>query len=121
MPSWYTLPYSIDQGNSAFDMKPGLLKNALPWPGKKRKFPRAVAATLAPKSAITRYKVIPLNVNRYVNMQKPTVFRTVTDQSPSGSWRHPGWQGMKISDTVIDELDKVIIPKHIKAMLGDLK
>ncbi len=113
------LAYSIDTGNKGFDMKPGLLKNAMPWPPKRRRFPRALAATFAPK-AITRYKIIPLNVNHYVNMQKPKVFRTVHDQSPSNSWIHPGWKGMKISESVVEELDKVIIPKHVNKLLGEL-
>ncbi len=114
------LAYSIDYGGKSFDMKPGLLKNALPWPPKgKRRFPRALAATFAPK-AITRYRIIPLNVNHYVNMQKPKVFRTVHDQSPANSWIHPGWKGMKISESVVEELDKHIIPRHINKLLGEL-
>jgi len=113
------LPYSVEYGRKGFDMKPGLLKNAKPWP-PKRKFPRALAATLAPKS-ITKYRIIPLNVNHYINMQKPKVFRTVHDASPQNSWIHPGWKGVNISETVIEELDKTIIPKHVKKLLGDLE
>lgn len=113
------LPYSIDMGNKAFDMKPGLLKNAMMRKPGKRPIPRAVAATMQPKAA-GRYRVIPLNVNRYINMQKPTVFRTVSDNSPAGSWKHPGWKGVKISETVVTELDTVIIPKHMKKLLEEL-
>lgn len=115
------LAFSVDVGGAGFDMKPGLLKNAMSWPPKNRKIPRAVADSLPNKSqGITRYKIIPLNVNHYVNMQKPTVFRMVHDKSPSGSWRHPGWKGMKISESVITELDKRIIPAHMKKLLGEL-
>lgn len=114
------LAYSIDSGGQGFDMKPGLLKNAMPWPPKKRRFPRAVAANLKDKSTITRYKIVPLNVNHYVNMQKPKVFRTVHDQSPANSWIHPGWKGMKISEAVVEELTNVIIPKHVSKLLGEL-
>lgn len=114
------LAFSVDQGNGSFDMKPGLLKNALPWPPKRRKIPRAVAASLPSKTGITRYKIIPLNVNRYINMQKPTVFRMVTDQSPSNSWRHPGWKGMKISEAVVEELNKTIIPAHMQKLFESL-
>lgn len=113
------LPFSVENGNKGFDMKPGFLKNALPWPPKKRKFPRAVAATLAPKSAITKYRIIPLNVNRYVNMTSPKVFRMVTDQSPSSSWIHPGWKGVKLVDTVINELTTSIVPKHLSKILDE--
>lgn len=111
------LAYSIDYGGKGFDMKPGLLKNALP---KKRKFPRALAATFAPKVALTRYRIVPLNVNNHINLQKPKVFRTVHDQSPANSWIHPGWKGMKISEAVVEELDKKIIPRHINKLLGEL-
>jgi hypothetical protein len=113
------LPYSIEVGNKGFDMKPGFLKNAIPG-STKRKFPRAVAANLRDKSPITRYRIIPLNPNHYVNMQKPKVFRTVHDQSPGDSWQHPGWQqGVNIASSVVDELHKNIIPKHIKPLLKE--
>ena len=114
------LAYSVDQGNKGFDMKPGFLKNALPWPPKRRRIPRALAETFAPKS-ITRYRIIPLNVSRFVNMQKPKVFRTVHDQSPAGSWIHPGWKGMKISESVVTELNTKIIPKHMKKLLEEIQ
>jgi hypothetical protein len=113
------LAVSVDQGGSGFDMKPGFMRSALPWPPKRRRFPRALAETFAPK-AITRYRIIPLNVNHYVNMQKPKVFRTVHDQSPAASWVHPGWKGMKISESVMKELDTKIIPKHMTKLLGEL-
>lgn len=119
------IPYSVEMGGQGFDMKPGFLRNAKPWPppGKKR-FPRAKAETFAPKS-ITQYRIIPLNVNRYVNMnhatlnQKPTKFRTVHDQSPAGSWKHPGFKGARIADEVAKELDTRIIPKHVAKLFGE--
>lgn len=113
------LAYSVDQGNKAYDMKPGLLKNALPWPPKRLKIPRDKASELTGRTGISRYKVIPLNPNHYVNMQKPRVFRMVTDKS--SGWKHKGWQTpTKISDSVVEELDKNIIPRHIETLLNEL-
>lgn len=113
------LACSIDAGHPKFDMKPGLLRNAT-RPFGKRKYPRAVAANLPKKSAITMYRIVPLNVNRYITMQKPKVFRTVHNLSPQASWWHPGWKGMKISDAVVQELQTKIIPKHLKELLNSI-
>lgn len=114
------LAVSVEHGRKGFDMKPGFLAKAKPISGK-RKFPRAVADTLQKTSGgATRYRVIPLNVNRYINMQKPKVFRTVTDKSPAGSWLHPGFQGVNLVETVIEELNTNIIPKNVHDLLGEL-
>lgn len=112
------LACSIDDGNSKFDMKPGFLSNAKLF--GKRKYPRAIAANLLNKSAITMYRIIPLNVNRYITMQKPKVFRTVHNLSPASSWWHPGWKGIKISNSVVQELQNKIIPKHLKELLNSI-
>lgn len=112
------LAYMVETGSPGFDMKPGLLKNAKPVDHLKKRYPRAKADTFAPKS-ITRYRVIPLNVNRYVNMTKPTVFRTVHDQSPPSSWMHPGFKGAKLADEVVRELDTRIIPKHMGKLISE--
>lgn len=113
------LAVSIDQGGSSFDMKPGFMKNALPWPPKRRRIPKDWIPK-NPPGAINRYRIIPLNPNHYVNMQKPRMFRTVHDQSPAASWKHPGWKGMKISESVVKELDTKIIPNHMTKLLGEL-
>ncbi len=113
------LAYSVDYGGKSFDMKPGLMKNALPWPPKRRRIPKDWIPK-SPPGTINRYRVVPLNPSHFINMQKPKAFRTVHDQSPVGSWKHPGWKGMKISESVVEELDKKIIPKHIAKLLGDL-
>jgi hypothetical protein len=107
------IPYSVEVGNTAFDMKPGFLKNALKV---KRKIPRAVAAGLPNTSKATMYKVIPLNEKRYIN-GKPTKFVTVTDASPAGSFLHPGFKGMHIADEVMRQLTTVIVPRHMKKLL----
>lgn len=114
------LGVAVETGAPGFDMKPGLLKNALPWPptGQKRKIPRAVAANI--KGPITRYRVIPLNTNHYVNMTKPRMFRTVHDRSPKRTWKHPGWRkGKNLAAAVIKELDTQIIPKRIAELLKE--
>ena len=113
------LPVSIDRGGSSFDMKPGLMRTALPWPPKRRRIPKEWIPK-NPPGTITRYKIVPLNPNHYINMQKPKVFRTVHDLSPGDSWKHSGWKGMKISDAVVKELDTKIIPKHVKKTLEEL-
>ena len=95
------LAYSVDYGGKSFDMKPGLLRNA---------------TKISPK--VGRYRVIPLNPKHLVNMQRPKVFATVTERS--SGWVHPGWKGMKISEAVVEELDKRIIPQHIDKLLGEL-
>ncbi|NBU69841.1 MAG: hypothetical protein EBS53_00025 [Bacteroidetes bacterium] len=121
--------YGIEEGRPAFDMKPGLMRNALPWPPKKRKFPRAIAATLRPKSPITQYRIVPLNVHGYVNLTKPRVFRTIHDQTTialSGpnagkpAWQHPGNVGIKLADEVVRELTDNIIPKHMSKLLTEV-
>lgn len=88
--------YHVEVGRDAFDMKPGFLKNG-------------------------RYKVVPLNVNRYINMQKPTVFRTVSVNSPAASWQHPGWKGMKLADEVVRELQDTIVPRNIEKMFKEMQ
>lgn len=112
------LACSVEVGNpKKFDMKPGFLRNPST---KKRKFPATLRDQLRQKAPYTMYRIIPLNVNRYISMQKPTVFRTVHDQSPKNSWMHPGWKGVNISKAVVAELKKNIIPKHIKEMMKGL-
>lgn len=119
--------YGVETGSQPIDMKPRLLKNALPWPPKRRKFPKAIAASL-PRGAITKYRIIPLNVNRYINMTKPTVFRTIHDQTTialsgpnagKAAWQHPGLKGAKLVDAVVDEMTNVIIPKHMSKLLQE--
>jgi len=110
------LAVSVENGRKGFDMKPGFLAK----PGGKRKFPRALAASLPKRGAATRYRIIPLNVNRYINMKKPKVFRTVTDKSPAGSWWHPGFNGIRIVDTVIQELNDNIIPRNVEKLFREL-
>lgn len=113
------LGVAVEVGAKGFDMKPGLLKNADPWPPKKRKLPRAVAASMLVKSP-TKYKIIPLNPNRYVNLLSPKVFRTVHDLSPKKSWVHPGWRkGKNLAKEVVKELDTQIIPKRIGELLKE--
>lgn len=96
------LPFAIDQGMSGFNMKAGLLKGA---------------TKISPK--VGRYRVIPLNVNRYINMTVPKVFATVSEHGKA-KWQHPAFKAMKISDAVVEELDRVIIPRHVKETLGEL-
>lgn len=121
--------YGIEEGRPGFDMKPGLMRNALPWPPKKRKFPRAIAATLRPVSPITQYRIVPLNVHGYANMTKPRVFRTIHDQTTialSGpnagkpAWQHPGNKGVKLAEEVVKELTNNIIPRHMSALLTEV-
>jgi hypothetical protein len=111
--------YGIEVGRPPFDMKPGLMKNALPWPPKKRKFPSDIRHLLRDKSPITRYKIIPLNVNRYVNMTKPKVFRTIHDQTEASAWQHPGNTGVNLAQTVVDELVTRVIPTHMSKLLQE--
>lgn len=117
------LPYVIETGGKKFDMKPGFLKNAKPAPmpqhGPGRKMPRAVAEAMgATKSPFTKWRVIPLNTNRLDPMGTNVgAFRTVTDQSPQGSWIHPGWgKGKHISQDVKIALTNDIIPRHLHAL-----
>ncbi|NJL53726.1 hypothetical protein HC928_00375 [bacterium] len=110
----------VEFGGKSFDMKPGFLANAqTSMKSPKRKIPRALAASMGQGIGATRFRIIPLNVNRYINMNKPKVFRTVTDKSPPSSWIHPGLKGVRIMDTVVKELETKIIPKHMKTLLGD--
>lgn len=111
------LAVAVEAGAKGFDLKPGYLKNAKK---KKRKFPRALAAELPNKSLATQYRIIPLNVSRFVNMQKPKVFRTVTNLSKASSWMHPGWTGVNIASTVVDELNNTIVPKHLNILLSGI-
>lgn len=90
------LPYVVDQGGSAYDMKPGLLKG-------------------------NKYRVIPLNPRRYINMTKPTAFATVSVNSKPDSWMHPGFKGKKLSDEVSNELDRTIIPKNVEKLFKDMQ
>ena len=111
------LAVAVESGGKSFDLKPGYLRNR---PKKKRKFPRALAAELPNKSLATQYRIIPLNVSRFVNMQKPKVFRTVTNLSKASSWMHPGWTGVNITASVVAEMNNVIIPKHVKKFLSEI-
>lgn len=121
--------YRLEAGSAGFNMKPALLKNALPWPPKKRKFPRHVVPFLAQKSSITQYKIIPLNIGRNITLTKPKAYRTVHDQSTvamSGpnvgntAWQHPGFKGINLADAVVDELVNNIIPKHMDRLLNEV-
>lgn len=120
-----------EEGYAAFDMKPGLLKNAKAWPppNKKRKIPRHLAALLPKHSSISRYQIIPLNARStkdgsygapMIAMTKPKVFRMVTDQSPNDSWIHPGFKGVHLLDSVIDEITNTIVPKHVDKLIKDV-
>lgn len=120
------LAYSVEEGQQGFDMKPGFLANATP-PVGKRKFPRAVAETFGPKAS--KYRVIPLNIRRQINMTRPAMFRTVTDGNQIAkcgpnkgrpAWQHPGIRGRKISKSVIKELTTKIMPRHMKELLKSL-
>lgn len=113
------LAVAVEAGGPSFDMKPGLLKNALSWPPKKRKIPRALAAALPPKSGITKYRIVPLNPGHVINLTKPKVFRMVTDKSPASSWIHPGWKGVNLAQEVVNELTNNIFPREIAAFLKD--
>ena len=89
------LANAVETGFAKFDMKPGLL-------------------------AGRDYRVIPLNVNRNIVFRNPKVFRVVSTKSPSNSWIHPGFDGVDIADTVVDQLNEVIIPKRIGDLLDNL-
>lgn len=112
------LAVAVEKGGAKFDLKPGFMVKAKPI--NKFKIPRAVAATLPPSKGSLRFRIIPLNVNRLINMQKPKVFRTVTDKSPVKSWVHKGWSGANIVPAVITEMNTVIIPKHVKKFLSEI-
>lgn len=114
------LPYSVESGRNGFDMKPGFLKGASTHMGRRGPRSRSQKAESAGKAALptSQYRIIPLNVNRYINMTKPTVFRTVSANSTG--WQHPGWKGMQLADEVVKELDTIIIPKHLNKLFQEL-
>ncbi len=106
----------VEFGSNSFDMKPGFMKGAKPWTGK-RKFPAAIRDLLKAKSPIQMYRIIPLNVKRSVVMTKPKVFRTIHDQSTG--WKHPGLKGANIIPVVMQELNKNIIPKMLDEFMKE--
>ncbi len=112
------LALAVERGGKSFDLKPGFLAKAKPV--NKLRIPRAVAAALPPSKGASIFRIIPLNVNRLINMQKPKVFRTVTDKSPQKSWIHKGWSGARIVPAVVTEINTVIIPKHVKKFLSEI-
>lgn len=105
----------IEFGSNSFDMKPGFMKGAKPL--GKRKFPKDIRHLLRTKSPIQMYRIIPLNVNRRISMTKPTVFRTIHDQSTG--WKHPGLKAANIIPVVMDELNKNIIPKMLDEFMKE--
>jgi len=89
------LANAVESGAPSYDMKPGLLKGR----------------------AMLR---VPLNVDRRVVFSNPKVFATVTKDSATDSWVHPGWEGMNIVDDVINELNDEIIPRRLGELLEKL-
>lgn len=65
---------------------------------------------------VRRGKIAPLNVNRQVPFTNPTVYRTGTGRP----WTHPGFSGVNIVSTVIDQLNNVIIPEEIQKIVEEL-
>jgi len=118
----------IEFGSPGFDMKPGFMRGAKPFHGKK-KFPASIRALLKAKSPISMYRIIPINVGRYINTTKPKMFRMVHDQSGTAqtgpnagktAWQHPGIKKpANIIDTVMDELATNIIPKQVDQFIKD--
>jgi hypothetical protein len=91
------LPVVVERGGTGFNLQPGFLKNK-------------------------QFRVIPLNINRYVNMTKPSMYRTVsvntTTTTTGKNWQHPGWKNpANLIDEVLKELDQTIIPKELKKAL----
>ena len=90
------LPNAVELGYKGYDMKPGLL-------------------------AGRTSRVIPLNVNRYIDMKKPKVFATVSTGSHPDSWIHPGWKRpANLAEQVLKEMDTNIIPAKLKELFEDL-
>lgn len=111
---------AIEFGSPGFDMRPGFMAGAKPWAGKKKKFPASIRSLLRAKSPITMYRIIPLNTSRYINMSKPTKFRTIHDQTGNDKWQHPGIKNpANLIDEVMDELANNIIPRQVDQFMKD--
>lgn len=109
-----TYVLAVEMGGKAFDMKPGFL--ASPHTNKK-KIPRAVADILSKwkwARPQNKWLVIPLNVDRQVVFSSPRVFRTVHDNLPSEAYKHPGWKGVRIADSVVKEILENILPSELE-------
>jgi hypothetical protein len=134
------LAKATETGWDPFDMKPGLMRSSkvqtMPMKnkfGKPRKFPRAIAAGFPAKSTATKYMIIPLNSKGdkdrngdfakgkpNIAMTKPKVFRTITDKTPEHKWKHPGYKGIHLMESVVEEILTNIVPKHVKLLIKDV-
>lgn len=90
-----SFPIMVETGSSGWDMK----KTHLGGPKTK----------IAEDGM--RYLVVPIEGGP---------LRTMSDASPPGSWRHPGFPGLNLRDEVIKELEEVILPKHIGALIREV-
>jgi hypothetical protein len=62
-------------------------------------------------------RIIPLNVDRQIVFTNPT-FRYCSPDSKG--WKHPGFEGMHIRETVIEEITEVLIPKYVQKIIEGL-
>lgn len=115
------LAVAIDQGSSAFSLRPGFLASPKIKQGPV-KIPRAVAASMprTGQRAATKWMVIPLNVDRQNPFTSPKVFRTFTDKQPASKWMHPGFKGVHIAEDVVAELRDNILPKHVSNLIDEI-
>lgn len=69
---------------------------------------------------VPRGKIVPLNVNRVINFElgkyKPKEWRTGTGDP----WHHPGLPGKFITEEVVHELNKKIIPEVMDELIKAL-
>lgn len=79
------LALAVEQGLPSYDLKPGFLKG-----GKKS-------------------RVIPLDTK-----YDGKIFRTVKATGHENKWIYPGLRGLNLRDTVIDEVNNVLIPKYVQ-------
>lgn len=84
------LPYAVEMGTPGFSMAPGF-------------------QTLIGRN-------IPLNIDRVPVFTDAKVFRKARIGQPA-QWKHPGFTGVHIAETVIEELRERIIPKYIDEAL----
>ena len=84
------LVLALEMGAPMYDMKPGLL-------------------------AQRGRRVIPLSPGGGA-----TIYRTVSDDSPSELFIHPGWPGLFLHETVMEELENNIIPEVIQELVEDM-
>lgn len=108
----------VETGMNSFDMKPGFLASSRIK--TKRYVPKFVADQFKSHGAPSKWMVIPLNVDRSPLGFSSGEFRTFTDTQPGGAWQHPGIGGVNIAETVITELNEVIIPKHLEKLIDSL-